>query len=560
MRFTSLLLTVLFIASLQNINAQKETTQKFLPAVESIMIYLNGAEITHNIPIKLSAGRNSLVFEGISPKLVNNSIRVSLEDNISVLAISSTMNYLTKQQDKPRIKQLKDSLKLVNNKIRALKDEDESYTTEKDLLVKNMQLGGANNGVNINDLKIAADFYRNRIGDIDARRSAIAQKLEDLDGNAACLTSALEELNAKTNFERAEISVLVSSEREMTSHLELKYLLTDAGWTPSYDIKTEDIDKPIDLVYRAKVFNNTSIDWNNVKIKLSTGDPNLTATKPELKPWYLNFGSLGLFSNVSNNWSNAKAQGFIQQLNNQQQAVSQDQEYKTRDKQQQADFELQEVEVTQLSTEFEIKDPYTIPADNKPYLVDVVKYQLPAAYKHFAIPKLDKDVFLLAQITGWEDLNLVQGPANIYFNGSYIGESYIQTNNVKDTLDISLGRDKKVVVTRVKQKDYKSAQFMGSKRKETLAYQMVVKNNRKAAVNIEIIDQLPISQNSEIEVETLDISNAAYNNTSGECKWKFVIQPDKNEIIKLAFAIKYPKNSTIQVEEQRKVMMREYKK
>jgi hypothetical protein len=101
---------------------------------------------------------------------------------------------------------------------------------------------------------------------------------------------------------------------------------------------------------------------------------------------------------------------------------------------------------------------------------------------------------------------------------------------------------------------------MGSKRKETLAYQMVVKNNRKAPINIEIIDQLPISQNSEIEVETLETSNAAYNNTNGECKWKFVIQPDKSEVIKLAFAIKYPKNNTVQVEEQRKVMMRDYKK
>jgi uncharacterized protein (TIGR02231 family) len=218
------------------------------------------------------------------------------------------------------------------------------------------------------------------------------------------------------------------------------------------------------------------------------------------------------------------------------------------------------VDITQLSSEFEIKDPYTIPSDNKPYLVDVVKYQLPATYKHFAVPKLDKDVFLLAQITGWEDLNLVQGPANIYFNGSYVGESVIQTNNVKDTLDISLGRDRKVVFTRVKQKDYKSTQFMGSKRKETLAYQMVVKNNRKAPINIEILDQLPISQNSEIEVETIETSNATSNTNTGECKWKFVIQPDKSEIIKLIFAIKYPKNTTVQIEEQRKTMMRYYSK
>jgi len=546
-----LLITVFTVFS--QVIAQKEFVQKYSPAIESIMVYLNGAEITHNVSVKLKAGRNSLIFEGITPRLLDNSIRVSIDDNIAVLAVSNSIDYLIKQQDKPRIKQLKDSLKFVNTKIRSLKDEDDSYTHEKDLLVTNMRLGGANNGVNINELKLAADFYRTRIGDIDTRKTAIDLKLEDLSTDSARISHELESLNANSNFERSEITVLVSSEKEVTTSLELKYLVNEAGWTPSYDIKTEDIDKPIDLIYRAKVFNNTSIDWNNVKIKLSTGDPNLSAAKPELKPWYLNFGNVYAFSNVSK--SNINAQGLIQQ-----QASQMDQNTDLKKGEIGKDFEYQEVDVTQLSSEFEIKDPYTIPSDNKPYLVDVVKYQLPATYKHFAVPKLDKDVFLLAQITGWEDLNLVQGPANIYFNGSYVGESVIQTNNVKDTLDISLGRDKKVVFTRVKQKDYKSTQFMGSKRKETLAYQLVVKNNRKAPINIEILDQLPISQNSEIEVETIETSNATSNANTGECKWKFVIQPDKSEIIKLVFAIKYPKNTTVQVEEQRKTMMRFYSK
>ena len=172
------------------------------------------------------------------------------------------------------------------------------------------------------------------------------------------------------------------------------------------------------------------------------------------------------------------------------------------------------------------------------------------------MPKLEKDAFLLARITNWQDLNLIEGTANIYFGGTVVGQSFITTRNVSDTLDISLGRDNKVMVTRTKLKDFSSVKYMGSKRKETHAYRMVVKNNRKVPIDIEVYDQLPVSQDSEIEVSSEEISEAKKHDLTGELKWVHKVEVGKSKIFDLRFSVKYPKNKPISIGKSKSKMRR----
>src|SRR6202007_1840749 len=182
-------------------------------------------------------------------------------------------------------------------------------------------------------------------------------------------------------------------------------------------------------------------------------------------------------------------------------------------------IDYEEIQVSELSAEFEIKQVYSIPSDAKPYLVDVTSYNLPATYKHFCVPKIEREAFMLARITGWEELNLVEGTANVYFGGTYVGQSYINPRSVDDTLDLSFGRDKKIVVTRTKLKDLNKDKVSGNNRKATLSYEMVVKNNRKAPVTMELNDQLPVSQNTDIVVESIELSKGQLDPVTGKKKW-----------------------------------------
>lgn len=525
-----------------------EFTQEVTSQVQSAIIYLYGAEVNHSKQVALNQGRNKVIFIGLSPKIVSKSIQVNVGNNVSILSISDAVNYMANQKESQRIKQLKDSVQLMSESLTITNYDIDAYTTEKNMLLKNQEIGGTDKGVAVAELKLASDFYRTKIKEINAEIYRLEKKNKTLNESISKINQQLNELNAKNNQPTAEITILLYSPIKTSATIDLKYIVMDAGWAPSYDLKAEDINLPIELKYRAKVFNNTGVDWNDIKIKLSTADPSQSAAKPILETWNLDYvmnnNAYKKYNEYSNNAPAMQLnEGYMQN------AISGDLEMqKSKQKMQQQvkqPIEFEEIQVSELSAEFDIKTNYTVPSDAKPYIVDVTEYKLPATYKHYCVAKLDRDAFLLARITGWEDLNLVEGPANVYFSGTYVGQSYIYTRSTDDTLDLSLGRDNKVLVTRSKIKEYSSKKLLGNTTKETFAYEMVIKNNRKTAVQIDLEDQLPISTKSDITVEPIEISKGELDAKTGKLTWAQTIQPGEVKKITLSFSIKYPRNATI---------------
>ncbi|MGZ4033231.1 MAG: DUF4139 domain-containing protein [Bacteroidia bacterium] len=520
-----------------------EYIQEINTPVESAIIYLYGAEVTHTKQVTLNPGRNKIIFTGLSPKLDAKSIQVNTSGDVSILAISDATNYTANQKESTKIKSLKDSVAILNDGISQTNNDKDAYVSEKNMIIRNEAIGGTEKGVAIAELKLAADFYRSRIKEINSEVSRLEKKDLLLTEALNKVNAELEELNAKNNQPTAEISVLINSSVKATTTIDLKYIVTDAGWSPSYDLRAEDINQPIELKYRAKVFNNTGVDWNDIKIKLSTADPSQSASKPLLSPWNLNYNSYD-----DQPYGHTSGEGYI---SNRLEEKDGNQPAAKAPPVGNPKVEMVEIQVSELSAEFDIKNNYTIPSDFKPYIVDVTEYKLPATYQHFSVPKLDKNAFLLARINGWEDLNLVEGPANVYYSGTYVGQSYINTRSTDDTLDLSLGRDNKVLVTRTKVKEYSSKKILGNYTKETFAYEMVVKNNRKTSIQIEVQDQLPISTQSDITVEALETSKGIEDIKTGEYSWTYTLQPGDIKKISFSFSVKYPKNTKLPMEKMK---------
>ncbi|MBL7893082.1 MAG: DUF4139 domain-containing protein [Bacteroidia bacterium] len=541
--------TMLCAACVFDAQAQQEINSP----VQSVIVYLDGAEVTQSKQVSLAPGRNKIVFTGLSQKLVSKSVQVNISGDVAILSVSDEINYLSKQDDQPRVKQLKDSVQYLNDALTQLRNEKDAYVTEKNLLIENKNMSGKDKALSVAELKAIADFYRLRIREINDEVGKIEKKDRKLNEVLVKANQQLNELNARFNTPMAEVSILLMTSAKITSNIELKYIVTDAGWAPSYDLKAEDVNKPIELKYRAKVFNNTGVDWKDVKLRLSTADPMRSASKPVMSEWYLNYDQGYNKSGISNmrqmksEAMNQSFDGYIQNVAPGALAKT----YKPQKEVQLQSPQYEQIQVSELSADFEIKTAYTIPADSKPYIVDVTTYNLPATFQHFSSPKIDRDAFLIARITGWEDLDLVEGPANVYYGGTYVGQSYIQTRSVDDTLDLSLGRDNKIIVTRTKQKDFSTQKFIGSTKKEAYAYEIAIKNNRKTPIQIEINDQLPISQQGDITVEEIELSKAEKDVITGKLTWKYTLQPDEMKKLNLSFAIKYPKNKTITAKKYR---------
>jgi len=539
-------LLMVFIIALE-IHSQDENNIIINSKVQNGVIYLNGAELEHNVKVNLKGGNNLLIFKGISPNLDQKSIRVSSDTEISVLSITTKTNFLTKKNELPIIKKLRDSLSHVEDQLIQNKNEIEAFLVEKDMIISNKSIGSNTTSVQMTDLKQGADFFRQRIFEINKSISKIEKENKDLSVQAQKYQSELDETNSRSAYSESDILILLSSTTPINANLKLHYLVTNAGWVPCYEIKADDLSQPIELVYKAKVYNNTSVHWENINIRLSIADPSVSISKPDLKPWYLDY------YNASYNDERKSNLGYVQNI-----IQNAPQEMNSDDVIISGDVNFNELDIPDLNTEFEIKSPYSIPADDKPYMIEIEKHSLPATFKHFAVTKLDKGVFLLGRITGWQDLNLVDGYANVYFKGTFLGESLIKTRNVKDTLDLSLGRDEKVLVTRTKLKEFGSKQLIGTKLKETLSFELIARNNRKNQVDIEILDQIPISKNSEIEVKDIELTGGELNPVTGEVKWRFLLNPGETKKLILTFYIKYPKNQVIEVQQMKQRAVRKF--
>lgn len=507
--------------------------------IKEVKVYLNGAQITQNAKTTVEAGTTNLIFAGLSSKINNKTLQASGKGNIVIVSVKHQINYLKTQEKSLRIIQLEDSLELLNTKADYLRSKRDALDKESEMLMSNKSIGGQDNGVSIIELQKAADFFRNRLNDINNQLLDVRSKEKNIKDEMAKISKQLNNLQSKKNLPTHEIVVVVSSKTKATIDIELKYIVTDAWWVPTYDIRAKDSKSPIQLQYKANVYQNSDVDWNNVTVSLSTGNPTIGGTQPIMNPWYVNFY-------VPPVHRSAKVSGALMPAaqKNSETTISLE-EADTEGEMAQTLSEFTHVIENTINTEFKIDMPYTIHSDGKPHLLSIQDHNLNASYSHLAIPKLDNDAFLLARIAGWEDLNLMPGNANIYYEGSYIGESFIDPNNTEDTLAISLGRDKKVVVTRIKQKDFSNEKLIGTNIVKTFTFEITIRNTKNEAVSIQLEDQIPISQHQNIEVKVSETSGAATDQITGKLKWILNIPPAETVKKQFSFTIKYPKDKKI---------------
>ena len=206
------------------------------------------------------------------------------------------------------------------------------------------------------------------------------------------------------------------------------------------------------------------------------------------------------------------------------------------------------IEKRQTSTEFEIEIPYSIPSDNKPYDVTMVEYEVDADYHYSAVPKLSSDAYLTAKIADWTQYEMISGSANLFFQGIYQGETYLDLKAFEDTLTVSVGRDEDILISREIQKDFSKRSVIGANKKVLKSWAITIKNNKDTAIDLVLEDQFPISKVANIKVEQLESSGAEINKDDGKLTWELKLQPKEKKVLVVKYEVKYPKNRNLIVD------------
>ncbi|WP_218754538.1 mucoidy inhibitor MuiA family protein [Polaribacter sp. R2A056_3_33] len=618
-------LLITFCLFFCNTYSQEIIEKKIATNVNEVTVFLEGAQITRKKKVEVKQGKTILKFSNLSPFIDAKSIQVKAEGNITVLGVNHQQNFIEKLDKQKELVDLETKLKEVDDKIILERTYLQILKEELAFLKENRNIGGKNQEVSVTNLKNASIFFGTKLKELKIKEIERNNTLKNLSIESSDLTNQINTISGKKEFPNGEILVKIAAKNNVTANFELSYVVENAGWFPTYDIRAKNVNEPVELIYKASIKQDTKVSWDNVKLNLSSANPNVSGVAPELKTYFLNYNTRppvynrasnevsgvvldqdnnplpgatvlikgttigtstdfdGKYSiTIPNNESSLVFSylGYISQTKPIQSEVlnimlEEDSAtldevvvigYGTTRKRKSVTEALQgtvtginirganSIPIPTVQTEnqttvdFEIKTPYTIKSDNKSYSVDIDTYNLPAFYQYYSVPKIDKNAFLIANISNWGQYNLLEGEANIFFEGTYIGKTLLDVRYATDTLQISLGRDKNVSVKRKKVNEFISKNFIGSKKEESRGWNIDVKNNKSQQISMVIYDQIPVSTNEDIKIEVSEISGAKRNNQSGEIKWEFTIATNESKNFILKYLVKYPKNKTIILE------------
>lgn len=627
MRKTFSILIALLTVSFSN--AQESIKEKEIKSkVDEVTVYLEGAQITRKKKVQLQPGTHLLKFTDLSPFIRSKSVQVKAMGDVTVLSVNHHQNFVDKLEKSDALVNLEKKLELVKKELRREKAYLEVITEEMDFLKENKNIGGKNQVLDVGNLQSATNYYSQKMTELKMAEIERKEKIEKINWEKQDIEDQINNLSSSKIYAKGEVHVKIESKTSSSPNLELTYLVDNASWYPSYDIRAKNVNEPIKVVYKANVRQDTKIDWQDVQLKFSSANPSVSGVAPQLKTYFLDYYSSpprydkainevsghvyadsdrlplpgtsvivkgttigtttdfdGFFSLSVPNESSILEFSFvgfetksvpinsaIQNIYLEESANALEEvvvmgysngndsrvSYKLRGKasglstQDLEEEDSEEIPLLQLenqtSVDFAIDQPYTVNSDNQSFSVDMVRYDLPADYQYYSVPKIQNEAFLLASITDWQKYHLLEGEANIFFENTFVGKTILDARFASDTLEISLGIDKNVQVKREKTSDYSSKKFVGTKKEELREYRISIRNNKVEKINILVLDQVPVSRMDEIKVELLEKSKAKINDNSGEISWSLELDPSEEIDLDLKYSVKYPKNRNLTIE------------
>ncbi|MBP7448555.1 MAG: DUF4139 domain-containing protein [Flavobacteriales bacterium] len=506
-------------------------------------VFLSGAQVARSASTTVPVGSSTLIFTGLAEALDPQSIQVTGKGGYSVLSVNHRINYLTESPKKKEIADLQERIKALEHDWNIENGVQQVWVNEEQLLLKNSGIGGQQNGLTAAQLQAVNDYVRERMKAMKAGWLAQEEKKRSIGEEADKLRQQLAQLQAQAPRPTGEIVVEITSAVEVAATFSLSYFVPNAGWTPAYDLRAKGVGQPIDLLMKAQVTNNTGEDWNKVELSLSSGNPTLGGVMPTLNPWTLYMHRPMRLENSSSRVPRkATSDGAAPAVAYSEMALK---EYEDMDAN---TIVTNTVAYRTTTSEFIIETPFTIPSDGVPHTVGVKNHSIAATFKHYATPKLEEDAFLYARTTGWEGLNLLPGEANVFFEGTFVGQSFLDLDQPRDTMDISLGRDKGVVVERVKRKASNEKAVIGGSRTVTIGWDLTVRNTKGTGVELEVRDQHPMSPQSEIEVKLTEKGDAVVNENNGMLTWNISLASKETRKLGFAYTVKHPKDMPVVLE------------
>lgn len=602
---TKLLTVILLICSSHYGFTQDKKTIK--SKLNEATVFFQGAELTHTASYPLVKGENEIYIEGLSPNIDKNSLKIKTTNGVVVSTYEFSVDFLSENKTLGTVaKRLQDSIDFYQKRLEQVNTDINITTNLIQLLQKgtDKNVAGSEKGLGIDELVKTMDYYKTKSAELQTTQASNNKKKGEYDIAISRLNKQLNQESLKNNKTSGILKLNLSAPLANTCNFVISYYTSAANWVPFYDINIESTDKPIQIQAKSKLRQTTGLDWEKVNLTLSTATPSNGKIAPLFNAWFLeNYRPQNRISAdmaIQNSYSyankeligeiaesnmpagNIKTRGassvtasplyivdgvpvdedYVQSLDpnaiknmNVLKDAASTAIYGSRAangvvvvtlKSSMDDFITQTE--NDLNMTYNIDMPYTIPGNGKEQTIDLQTKETVAEYKYYSAPKLDTETYLLAEISNWEKLNLLSGKANITYDGTYVGETFLDANSTQGKLTLTLGTDKRVAVKREKMQDYSSTRFLGNDIKQVFTYKLTVKNNQNKPVKMVLKDQYPISTQKNIEVEVLTKDTTPWTANKediGVITWEEELKVGETKVYQISYSVKYPKGTSL---------------
>lgn len=525
--------TNVFANGISSINPAK--TLNYDVKLNQATIFLRGAELNNNVTLNLPAGQSEVVLSNVANNIDPKSLSINIDNDDVIINTINVKKIPIAPSYPSAITVLMEKQRDINKKIEEL-NINIKVGDEQIVLLKDQSFFGYGETQSLEQSSQKFDFISQKMTSILNQQKIAREEIAEL-------TEQLEELNRQLEInmpviakEKTQIVLSLGTSKNLTSKMHISYITPDAGWSPAYDIRSQGMDKPILLTYKADVIQNTGLNWDKVKLVLTSTNPSLNITAPTLSPWYLalyNDNAKFRSKSMSMEMASAPSPTMMREESHEKQLNKGVTRYVTTNN-------------NGINLSHAIALPYTLKNSTEPNTLVINQKEVVADYRYLTTPKLVEEVYLQAEVKDWENLNLLNGRTNIYYMNSFVGNSYINTNELTELLSIPFGIDKNIQISRINnEKIRKEPIFIGTTIEQKESYTIKVRNTYNSPVKVTIYDQLPLSQENNINVADAVYKDGVLNKDTGEIEWNITLGAKEEKSLPLNYTLSYPKNRQI---------------
>ncbi len=507
-------------------------------SITSVIVYPDRAQVIREASLKVGTGTHTLVFEGFPATLIPNSVRVSGAGTASVKLLGIEVeNQFLESPTLPEIKKLESQIRELEFEIAKIKEEIDILNSQenfiKSIQTKTAELASKEISLGKPDTlswEKAMGFFDSTLQNIKKSKLNLQRKLDDNQKELLALKKKLESITPQRPLEARKVLTTIEVAKEGDLKLNLSYTTRGPNWSPLYNLRALPETGEIEFSLFSRVSQKSGEDWNNVKVVLSTTSPALEASPPPLNPWILDIYV-----------PRPVPKEMREELRQEKLAMAPIRE--------EIEVEALEAEIveTGLHLNFEIPRTVSIPSDGSPHKFPIDMEKLPAKFDYITIPRLNESAFLRGKLKNTLPYPIISGPADIFISQEFVGSTNLPFTAKDDELPLYFGRDEQVKIKHeILKREKGGAGLFGNKERIKFSYRITIQNLRKRAIEIEVLDQIPVSQNTQIEVKDVNINpQPKSKDEKGILSWLMTLEPQAKKEITIEFTVEFPKDANI---------------